>query len=114
MVFVNKMDRTGANFLRVVDQIRTRLQGNAYPIQLPIGAEDQFTGLSIWLLKKLIYIQMIWVRIFGKTEIPEDMKDTVKEYRDHLIEAISENDDELMMKYLEGEEISVEEIKAGA
>lgn len=112
LVFVNKMDRTGANFLRVVDQIRTRLQGNAHPIQLPIGAEDQLKGIIDLVEEKAyIYTNDIGTDI-QETDIPEDMKATAAEWREKLVEAVAECDDELMMKYLEGEEISVAEIKA--
>ena len=113
MVFVNKMDRTGANFFRVVDQIRNRLGANAHPIRLPIGAEDQFKGLiDLFTMKAEIYTNDLGTDI-KEEEIPEDMKAQAQEYRDALVEAIAETDDELMMKYLEGEEISVEELKKG-
>lgn len=112
MVFVNKMDRVGANFLRVVDQIKTRLQGNAHPIQLPIGAEDQMKGI-VDLLEEKAYIYTNDIGTDIKVEaVPEDMKDQVAQYREQLVEAIAETNDELMMKYLEGETISVEELKA--
>ena len=113
MVFVNKMDRTGANFFRVVDQIRNRLGANAHPIRLPIGAEDQFKGLiDLFTMKAEIYTNDLGTDI-REEEIPEDMKAQAQEYRDALVEAIAETDDELMMKYLEGEEISVDELKKG-
>lgn len=113
MVFVNKMDRTGANFYRVVDQIRNRLGGNAHPIRLPIGAEDQFKGLiDLFEMKAYIYTNDLGTDIKVE-DIPEDMKTQAQEYRDALVEAIAECDDDLMMKYLEGEEISVEELKKG-
>ena len=113
MVFVNKMDRTGANFYRVVDQIRNRLGGNAHPIRLPIGAEDQFKGLiDLFEMKAYIYTNDLGTDIQVE-DIPADMVDKAKEYREALVEAIAENDDELMMKYLEGEEISIEELKKG-
>ena len=111
MVFVNKMDRTGANFYRVVDQVRNRLGANAHPIQLPIGAEDQMKGI-VDLLEMKAYI---YKDDLGKdieiTDVPADMLEKAKEYREKLVEAAVEFDDELMMKYLEGEEISVPEIK---
>ena len=111
MVFVNKMDRIGANFFRVVDQIKTRLQGNAHPIQLPIGAEDNFKGLvDVIDQKAYIYTNDIGTDIKVE-DVPEDMKAQLAEYREALIEAVAECDDEVMMKYLEGEELSVEEIK---
>jgi len=111
MVFVNKMDRTGANFYRVVDQVRNRLGANAHPIQLPIGAEDQMKGI-VDLLEMKAYI---YKDDLGKdieiTDVPADMLEKAKEYREKLVEAAVEFDDELMMKYLEGEEISIPEIK---
>ncbi len=111
MVFVNKMDRTGANFYRVVDQIKTRLGANAVPIQLPIGAEDKFTGLiDLMRMKAEIYTNDLGTDI-REEEIPADMLDKANEYRAEMIEAISEFDDDLMMKFMEGEEPTVEELK---
>ena len=112
MVFVNKMDRTGADFYRVVEQIKTRLGGNAVPIQLPIGAEDKFTGLiDLMEMKAEIYTNDLGTDI--KTEdVPADMLEKAKQYRAEMIEKISETDDDLMMKYLEGEEPTVAELKA--
>ncbi len=113
MVFVNKMDRTGANFYRVVDQIKNRLGANAHPIRLPIGAEDKFTGLvDLFTMKAEIYTNDLGTDI-KEEEIPADMLEEAKKYREALVEAIAETDDDLMMKYLEGEEISVDELKAG-
>ena len=111
MVFVNKMDRTGADFYRVVDQIKTRLGGNAVPIQLPIGSEDKFTGLiDLMTMKAEIYTNDLGTDI-KEEDIPADMLDKAKEYREAMIEAIAETDDDVMMKYLEGEEISIDELK---
>ena len=111
MVFVNKMDRTGANFYRVVDQLRNRLNANAHPIQLPIGAEDKFTGLiDLLTMKAEIYTNDLGTDI-REEEIPADMMDKAKEYHAALVEAISEFDDDLMMKFLEGEEPTVDELK---
>jgi elongation factor G len=111
MVFVNKMDRVGANFFRVVDQIKTRLQGNAHPIQIPIGAEENFKGLvDVVGLKSYIYTNDSGTDI-KEEEVPAEMAAQVAEYREALIEAIAEFDDDVMMKYLEGEELTVEEIK---
>jgi elongation factor G len=112
MVFVNKMDRTGAKFDRVVDQIKLRLGANAHPIQMPIGAEDQFTGL-VDLIEEKAYI-------FGNdlgtdvkvVDIPEDYKTQAALARESLIEGIIETDDVLMEKYLGGETPSVAELKA--
>ncbi|HIT91725.1 MAG TPA: elongation factor G [Candidatus Stercorousia faecigallinarum] len=114
MVFVNKMDRTGANFYRVVDQIRNRLGGNAHPIRLPIGAEDQFKGLiDLFEMKAYIYTNDLGTDIKVE-DIPADMADQAKEYREALVEAICENDDALMEKYFEDpESLTVEELKAG-
>ncbi len=114
MVFVNKMDRTGANFYRVVEQVRNRLGGNAHPIRLPIGAEDKFTGLiDLFTMKAEIYTNDLGTDI-REEEIPADMLDKAKEYRDALVEAIAETDDTLMEKYFEDpESLTVEELKAG-
>ncbi len=113
MVFVNKMDRTGANFYRVVDQIRNRLGANAHPIRLPIGAEDQFKGLiDLFEMKAYIYTNDLGTDIKVE-DIPADMAEKAQEYRDALVEAIAECDDDIMMKYLEGEEISIDELKKG-
>ena len=113
MVFVNKMDRTGANFYRVVDQIRNRLGANAHPIRLPIGAEDQFKGLiDLFEMKAYIYTNDLGTDIKVE-DIPVDMAEKAQQYRDALIEAIAECDDDIMMKYLEGEELSIDELKKG-
>jgi elongation factor G len=112
MAFVNKMDIMGADFFRVVDMIRTRLGANAVPISLPIGAEENFVGI-IDLMK---YRAFIYKDDLGKdieeTDIPEDMADIAQKYRNEMVEAICETDEELTMKYLEGEEITEEELKA--
>lgn len=111
MVFVNKMDRTGANFYRVVEQIKTRLGANAVPIQLPIGSEDKFTGLiDLMRMKAEIYTNDLGTDI-REEDIPSDMLEKAKEYRAEMIEAISEFDDDLMMKFMEGEEPTIEELK---
>ena len=111
MVFVNKMDRTGANFYRVVEQVRNRLGANAHPIQLPIGAEDQMKGIiDLMEMKAHIYTNDLGTDIKIE-EIPEDMKEKAQQYHDALVEAISEQDDDLMMKYLEGETPTIEELK---
>ena len=111
MVFVNKMDRTGANFYRVVDQLRNRLGANAHPIQLPIGAEDQFTGIVDLLdMKAHIYTNDLGTDIKVE-DIPAEMVDKANEYHAALVEAISEHDDDLMMKFLEGEEPTMEELQ---
>lgn len=113
MVFVNKMDRTGANFYRVVDQVKNRLGGNAHPIQLPIGAEDQMTGIiDLVEMKAHMYKNDLGTDI-EIADIPADYIDKANEYRSELVEAISEFDDDLMMKFMEGEEPSIAELKAG-
>lgn len=113
IVFVNKMDRVGANFSRVVGQIRDRLQGNAVPIQIPIGAEDEFKGI-IDLIKNKAFMYMDDLgKEIKEEEIPAEYKNETQELRDKLIEAVAEHDDELMMKFLEGEELTEDEIRAG-
>lgn len=114
MVFVNKMDRTGANFYRVVDQIKNRLGANAHPIRLPIGAEDKFEGLiDLFEMKAYIYTNDLGTDIKVE-DIPADMLDKAKEYREALVEAIAETDDTLMEKYFEDpESITVDELKKG-
>lgn len=110
MAFVNKMDITGADFIRVVGTMVDRLKANAIPVQLPIGAEDKFAGIiNLIDMKARIYKDEEGKEI-EITDIPEDMKEQAEEYRLKMIEAIADTDEELMMKYLEGEEISEEEI----
>jgi elongation factor G len=113
IAYVNKMDIIGADFLACVEQMRTRLGAKAVPIQLPIGAEDQFRGIIDVVENSAILYTDDLGTTSESVEIPENMKDLVTEYRNALIEAVAEVDEELMMKYLEGEEISVEEIKRG-
>ncbi len=111
MAYVNKMDIMGADFYRVVDMMKDRLKCNAVPIQLPIGSEDTFKGLvDLVEMKAYVYYdnQGVDIRV---EEIPADMQEQAEEYRNNLLEAISEFDDEIMMKFLEGDEITVEEIK---
>ncbi len=111
IAFVNKMDIIGANFIRVVNMMRERLSANAVAMQLPIGAEDDFTGIIDLLdMKARIYKDDLGQEI-EITEIPEDMKELAEEYREKLVEAVAETDEALMEKYFEGEEISIEEIK---
>ena len=113
MVYVNKMDITGANFMLCVEQLKNRLKANAVPIQLPIGAEDTFQGI-VDLIKMRAFIQddKLGEHIV-ETDIPEDMKAEAEEWRAKMIEAVADQDEELMMKYLEGEELTTEEIKHG-
>ena len=113
MVYVNKMDITGANFMLCVEQLKTRLRANAVPIQLPIGAEDNFQGI-VDLIKMTAFIHKDDLgKEVEEVEIPEDMKELAAEYRTAMIEVVAEQDEELMMKYLEGEELTEEEIKRG-
>ncbi len=115
MVFLNKMDRTGADFYQVEQQIKDRLKANPVPIQLPIGAEENFKGV-IDLVEMKAYIWAEEAAMGSKYEvedIPADLQEKAEEYREHLIEAVAETDDDLMEKYLGGEELSVEEIKKG-
>ncbi|MBO8126527.1 MAG: elongation factor G [Firmicutes bacterium] len=112
IAFVNKMDRTGADFFGVVNQIREKLGAKPVPIQVPIGAEENFVGVVDLIKNKaIIYVDDLGTRS-DETEIPEDMVDLVAEKREETIEAIAESDEELMLKYLEGEEITEEELKA--
>ena len=112
MIFVNKMDIMGADFYRVVNMVKDRLKANAVPVQLPIGAEETFVGIiDLITMKAEIYQDELGEK-FEITEIPEDMKDKAQEWREKMIESVAESDEELMMKFLEGEEISEDEIKA--
>lgn len=113
MAYVNKMDILGADFYRVVNMMRDRLNANAVPVQLPIGYEDQFKGyVDLIEMKAVVYTDDL-----GKTseaaDIPEDMAENVAKYRQMLLDSVAESDDELMMKYLEGEELTVEELNVG-
>jgi len=111
MIFVNKMDIMGADFYRVVDMVRDRLKANAVPVQLPIGKEETFIGIiDLIEMKAEIYKDDLG-REFEKTEIPEELLDEAQMWREQLLEAVSELDEDLMMKYLEGEEITEDEIK---
>ena len=111
MIFVNKMDILGANFFRVVDMVKDRLKANAVPVQLPIGAEDTFIGIvDLVEMKAEIYKDELG-KEFEVTEIPEDMMDLATEWREKLVESVAECDEELMMKFLEGEEITIKEMK---
>ncbi|AQP53864.1 elongation factor G [Vagococcus penaei] len=113
IVFCNKMDKIGADFLYSVKTIHDRLQANAHPIQLPIGSEENFTGIiDLITMKAEIYTNDLGTDI-QETEIPEEYMDLATEWREKLVEAVAETDEELMMKYLDGEEITIEELKAG-
>ncbi|MGX7244989.1 elongation factor G [Enterococcus quebecensis] len=113
IVFCNKMDKIGADFLYSVNSLHDRLQANAHPIQLPIGSEDNFTGIiDLITMKAEIYTNDLGTDI-QETEIPEEYMDQAVEWREKLVEAVAETDEDLMMKYLDGEEITIEELKAG-
>ena len=112
MVYVNKMDTMGADFYRCVQMLHDRLHANGVPIQLPVGQEDTFKGIIDLIdMQADIYYDDMGndVRV---EPIPEDMQEKAQEYHDKLIEAVAETDEELMMKYLDGEELTKEEIKA--
>lgn len=111
MIFINKMDVMGADFFRVVTMVKDRLKANAVPVQLPIGAEETFVGIiDLIEMKAEIYEDDLGKK-FYITDIPENLADKAQEWRDKLVEAVADADEDLMMKYLEGEEISDIEIK---
>ncbi|MDO4486181.1 MAG: elongation factor G [Bacillota bacterium] len=111
MIFVNKMDILGADFYRVVGMVKDRLKANAVPIQLPIGKEDTFIGIiDLVEMKAEIYKDDLG-KEFEKTDIPEDLADIAEEWREKLVESVAELDEDLMMKFLEGEEITMKEMK---
>ncbi|NKB17694.1 MAG: elongation factor G, partial [Pseudanabaena sp. CRU_2_10] len=113
IVFVNKMDRTGANFYKVYAQIRDRLRANAVPIQIPIGSEDKLRGIvDLVKMRAFTYANDLGTDI-EESDIPEDVLKEANEYRTKLIESVSETDDVLMEKYLEGEELTEAEIRTG-
>ncbi|HEM3181365.1 TPA: elongation factor G [Streptococcus suis] len=112
IVFANKMDKIGADFLYSVSTLHERLQANAHPIQLPIGSEDDFRGIiDLIKMKAEIYTNDLGTDILEE-DIPAEYLEQAQEYREKLVEAVAETDEELMMKYLEGEEITNEELKA--
>ncbi|MDO4859980.1 MAG: elongation factor G [Bacillota bacterium] len=111
MIFVNKMDIMGADFFRVLDMVKDRLKANAVPVQLPIGAEEDFVGIiDLIEMKAEIYKDDLG-KEFDIVEIPDELKDEAQKWRDELVEAVAEADEDLMMKYLEGEEITKDEIR---
>jgi elongation factor G len=113
LAFVNKMDRVGANFFRVYDQIKARLRGNPVCIQIPIGAEDKFAGVVDLVRMKAIYWDDATKGMsFEMRDIPADLKELAEEWREKMVEAAAEADEEIMNKYLEGTELSEAEIKA--
>mgnify|MGYP001206613942 FL=1 len=114
IVFVNKMDRTGANFLRVVEQLKTRLGANPVPLQMTIGAEDEFKGVvDLVKMQAIIWNEEDQGMTFKYVDVPADLLETCQKMREQLVEAAAESSEELMNKYLEGEELTEAEIKAG-
>ena len=114
LAFVNKMDRTGANFFKVVDQIKTRLKGNPVPVVVPIGAEDNFKGVvDLLKMKAIIWDEASQGMKFEYAEIPADVKEVAEKWRENMVEAAAEANEDLMNKYLEEGTLSEEEIKQG-
>ena len=112
MIYVNKMDIMGADFYHVVDMVKERLKANGVPIQLPIGAEDTFKGIiDLMTMRAEVYYDDLGNDVRDE-DIPADMKEKAEEYRANMLAAIAETDEELMMKYLEGEELTIDELKA--
>jgi elongation factor G len=112
--FINKMDRVGADFYRSIDTIIDRLKCRPVPIQIPIGAEDQFKGIvDLVTMKARVWLDETLGADFNEIEIPEDLQDLAKEYREKLVEAVSESDDHLFTKFVEGQAITEAELKAG-
>jgi elongation factor G len=112
IAYVNKMDIMGANFFNVIEMMKERLGANPVAIQVPIGKEDTFRGIvDLLTMKAIIYVDDLG-KVSQETDIPEEVKDIAEEYRIKLLEAVAETDEEIMVKYLEGEEITVEELKA--
>ena len=113
MCYVNKMDTTGADFFSCVEQMRDRLKANAIPVQIPIGAEDQFKGI-VDLIKMRAFIHKDDLgKEIEETDVPEELKAKAEEFRAQMVEAAAEQDDELMMKYLDGGELTPDEIRKG-
>lgn len=111
MIFVNKMDILGADFYRVIGMVKDRLKANAVPVQLPIGKEETFRGIiDLITMKAEVYYDDLG-RDYREEEIPEDMTELAQEWRDKMLESVAESDEELMMKFLEGEELTEKEIK---
>jgi len=112
IAYVNKMDIMGADFFNAVQMMRDRLQANAVPIQLPVGKEDSFVGIIDLIRQKAIIYKDDLGTVMEDEAIPEDMRDIAEEYRNKLLESVAELNDEIMVKYLEGEEITEEELIA--
>nr|WP_314167438.1 elongation factor G [uncultured Campylobacter sp.] len=114
IIFVNKMDRVGANFYNVEQQVKDRLKANPVPIQIPIGAEDDFKGvIDLVTMKALVWDDSKGPSAPETVEIPAELREKAQEYRDKMIEAVADTDEALMEKYFNGEELSIEEIKKG-
>ena len=114
MAFVNKMDRAGADFLRVVEQVKTRLGANPVPLQLPIGAEDHFQGVvDLVRMKAIFWNESDMGTTYEERDIPADMLDDCNTWREHMLEEAAESTEELMEKYLDQNDLSEEEIRAG-
>src|SRR5699024_3935338 len=113
VVLINKMDKIGADFLYATNTLRDRLGANAVPVQLPIGAEDQFEGIIDLVEMKAYFYEGDFAIDPEEGEMPEELREQAEELRANLVEAVAELDEDLMMKYLEGEEPTVEELKAG-
>ncbi len=114
LAFVNKMDRIGANFFKVHDQMKARLKANPIPIQIPIGAEDGFRGVvDLVGMSAILWDEASQGTKFERTDVPAELLDSAKEWRERMVEAAAEANEELMNKYLESGELSVEEIKKG-
>jgi len=112
LAFVNKMDRTGANFFKVYDQLKTRLKANPVPVVIPIGAEESFKGVvDLVKMKAIIWDEASQGTKFDYVDIPAELLEQAKEWREKLVEAAAESDEELMNKYLEGNELTEEEIQ---
>ncbi len=111
LAYVNKMDITGADYFRAVSMMKDRLRTNAVPIQLPIGKEDTFTGIVDLVMMRAERYADDEGKVIEQSDIPEDMQADAQEWREKMVEAVAETDEELTMKYLEGEEITVEELK---
>lgn len=114
IAFVNKMDRAGADFFKVYEQMRDRLRANPVPVQVPIGAEDTFKGvIDLVKMKAILWDEGNKGTTFRYVDIPAELEDVAAEWREKMIEAVAESSDELMEKYLEGGELTEEEIKTG-
>ncbi len=113
IAYINKMDRVGADFFQSIKMIAERLGANPVPIQLPIGTEDNFRGLVDLVSCKAVYYSDDFGTSVSEDVIPADMKDEVDKYREKLLEAVAESNEELMLKYLEGHELTIDELKAG-